>query len=332
MSLDSLSFAKLDRFRQVGDTEFDECFSSLMKNESSKGAIHQLLGVKTITNVSLREELSNLGLESLIPFSRFNKTAWDFKKIKNGAVFFEKNKDNIFLMLGILSLPYCYAASKGALVLSKSRRIIDNPAKRLADTAWFVEQVCKKGGFSDSGSGLLSCLQTRMTHSYVRFMFKHQFLEEESEMPINQEDMAGTFLSFSYILTEGLKKIGIRVSLEEEESFLYLWSFISQQIGLDAQLLTQNTEKAHRLEEIIRVRQFKPSKHGQELSKSLYTFLEKESLKFGFPPALIKDLSAFLLGKKVSLCLGLPANEFSSIEKTIFKRFAWFRNVMEKVN
>lgn len=44
-------------------------------------------------------------------------------------------------------------------------------------------------------------------------------------MPINQEDLSVTLLSFSYAVLQGLRSLGLGCSDTDDEAYLHLWRY-----------------------------------------------------------------------------------------------------------
>jgi len=136
--------------------------------------------------------------------------------IARGQKFFSRHSSDILLLLGFLSLPYCYAAAEGSEVLIRSKRIIEEPETRLAETAQFVFDVTAPNAFAKDGSGLASILKVRLMHAAIRYYIQQSgSWSADFAPPINQEDMAGTHLSFSLIPARGLRKPGKPISADD---------------------------------------------------------------------------------------------------------------------
>jgi hypothetical protein len=181
------------------------------------------------------------------------------------------------------------------------------PGKRLADTADFIISVSSPGKLEDDAEGYFQINKTRLIHGIARF---HLLQGENWNInwghPINQEDMAGTNLAFSFIILRGLKKAGYILTEKEKESFIGLWRYIGFHLNITTDLLPANYEEAIILERSIRTRNFKKSVEGMELAHELISYFktmlpEKES---NFIEAQIR----YWLGKTVSNCLGLDEN------------------------
>ena len=176
-------------------------------------------------------------------------------------------------LLGGLSLPYCYAASPGNKALYLSEKMLKNQGKRLADTADFIIAVSSPGQLDDDADGRFHINKTRLIHAIARhYILKGSEWDMAWGLPINQEDMAGTNLAFSYLILRGLKKAGYLIAEREIESFTFLWRYIGYQLHISTDLLPANYAEAMVLERAIRTRHFKKSEEGMELTKELLAY------------------------------------------------------------
>ncbi|MEJ6978956.1 oxygenase MpaB family protein [Pedobacter sp. P351] len=233
--------------------------------------------------------------------------AWaDEKLMRKGSSFFIRHAEKVMQLLGLLSLPYCYAAADGAMVLYLSQKLTNDAGKRLSDTADFIWNVMAPDAFHEDGKGFANILKIRLTHALARYYtLESGQWNNDLGFPVNQEDMAGTNLSFSLIVVRGLRKLGLSISYEDQLSFLHLWNVIGFLLGLDEDLIPQSGKSANVLESAIRERHFKPSLQGRELTKALTTYFnsvtpEKVSAKDTL------QLMRYLLEDKVSDILDLP--------------------------
>src|SRR5262249_47332570 len=46
---------------------------------------------------------------------------------------------------------------------------------------------------------------------------------DRNEVPLSQEDLLGTLMTFSEVVIQGLKKMGVRLSTEDQEAYLRHW-------------------------------------------------------------------------------------------------------------
>ncbi len=249
-------------------------------------------------------------------------SATDFQK---NATFFEANVQQILTVLGLYSLPYCYAGANGARVLVSSEKILSQPKTRLMETAQFVFDVCQKDAFHPENRGLLSIVKVRLLHAAIRFYSSRSI---KDEVPINQEDMLGTYLSFSLLVIRGIRKLGVEVSEQAAHSYLNYWNKIAELLGVKKVHLPKDIRGASSLERQIRKREFKRSEDGVKLTASLTNYLQSEAVHLpGVDPI---DLMQFLLGAEVSEILGLPAS--SNVKQEAVVIGFRTKNFFQKVN
>lgn len=230
----------------------------------------------------------------------------DNNMMKSGSAFFVRYAEQIMQLLGLLSLPYCYAAADGAFVLYISQRLQNDGRKRLLDTANFIWDVMAPNAFEKEGKGFASILKVRITHAAARYYTeKNLNWNIDFGLPLNQEDMAGTNLSFSLIVIRGLRKLGLTISYTDQEAFLHLWNVIGSLLGIHDDLIAHTGKQSNHLEFAIRQRHIKPSLHGQLLTQSLInTFSSNQKSKISAKET--SQLMRYLLGTEIADILNLP--------------------------
>ena len=100
-------------------------------------------------------------------------------------------------------------------------------------------------------------------------------------VPINQEDLAGTLLTFSFLAIDGLRKLGANISSEAADAYFYAWCGIGRVLGVLPEMIPCNLEEVAELKELISLRQFAPSDEGRQMTQALIGMLQKNS-----PPLL----------------------------------------------
>ena len=252
--------------------------------------------------------------EMLGDFMAFESS--DFLKLKNASQFFQDHISMILAVLGLYSLPYCYAGANGARVLVESKKITDDPGKRLAETAEFVMDVCGPDAFEPNGRGLISILYVRMLHAGARHYTSNKI---KDEVPVNQDDQLATLLSFSLIVIRGLRKIGISISDDQANDYLFMWSLIGVKLGINRSYIPQNIRQASQTEREIRRREFGHSNEGVILTKSLTRFINEQNTQLKALRA--EDLIYFFLENQANLLgieigLGYSASVIKQILRT----------------
>jgi hypothetical protein len=255
--------AELDVFRVRTDEALDELVTRLPPQQ-----IGQMLGV-LFRSDHIPEGDAGLGalLERLPPVPVEEPDA-----VAEGQALFRLFGPECLLILGCYSLPAAYAAARGVQVIHRARRLEDDGIRRLTETAQMVINLMLPGGLEPGGIGARSARKVRLMHALVR-----QHVRSMSEPawspalgePINQEDLAGTLLTFSLLVIDGLKKIGAVVSPSAERGYYALWSHVGAILGIEPRLRPTNGEEAVALAGLIGARQFAPSPEGQHLAREL---------------------------------------------------------------
>lgn len=294
----------LSSMRQQGDFFADNLIAEVFADENQKAAFRNMLD-----SISYNHQLNKLDdfyavKEAFLRAAKLPDWA-DQKLMEQGAAFFAAHATAIMNLLGLLSLPYCYAAADGAKVLDLSERIKNKPEHRLGETADFIWDVMAPNAFEPEGKGFISILKVRLLHAAIRFYTQKSGKWDEAwGLPVNQEDMAGTNLSFSLIVVRGLRKFGLKIEYKEQQAFMHLWNVIGFLLGVDERLLPETGKEALLLEEAIRTRNFKSSEHGQSLTRSLIQYFS--SVDATFPQKETMQLMRYLVGNEVADLLALP--------------------------
>jgi len=330
----------LDEQRKIGDQQADEIVALIQaRNPSFWGELGWV-------SFSRNNQKPNSSWEPLL-LGFVQETsqlpAWaDTMAISRAQSFFVAHQPAILLCLGMYSLPFCYAAAKGAKVLYFSQRLRDNPGKRLMETASFVVDVCEKDAFSTQGRAFRSIQKVRLIHALSRYYLSRQpYWDMTWGKPVNQEDMAGTNLAFSLIVLRGLRKLGLDVPKQTAADFLHLWSVIGHLMGIERELLTQGAKEALSLEKQIMKRHFRRSVEGVELNKALLDYMVEEMARQKIKlPA--KDLMKYMLGTEICDILNLepggitlPLKAFLTsvtLQNALGFNFSWANKSFDRVD
>ena len=230
--------------------------------------------------------------------------------ISRGQRLFSLFGPEMFLVLGSCSLPLAFAAGNGVQAIYRARRLKDDPVRRLYDTAQMIINVMQVGQLEPGRLGWRSARKVRLIHALVRQLVK---LDEklpwsaEWGTPINQEDLAGTLLSFSVAVLQGLRRMGARITAQDGDAYVYAWSAIGRLLGVDEALLSTSEEEATALAFRIGNRQVRATPEGKQLAEQLMG-----AVATLFPiPGYANSLTHFFLqdsvfGEDVARVLDLP--------------------------
>lgn len=289
----------LDIQRLVADPAADRLVQNHFQN-NDQGLLYRHLQM-TRKDMIQQEDTA---VKFFLCASRQQPRWYDRDRIARGQQVFKKYAMPIMNLLGGLSLPYCYAASPGNKALYLSEKMRQSPGKRLADTADFILAISIPGSLEKNDEGLFHINKIRMIHAIARYYLqKKGNWDNQWGLPINQEDMAGTNLAFSYLILLGLQTSGFILSGREKEDFLFLWRYIGYNLHIHNDLLPASFAEAGLLESAIRNRHFKKSVEGTTLTQELIQYY-REVMPSNIA-YLIDSQIRYLLGAAVADCIGL---------------------------
>ncbi|MCX2743468.1 oxygenase MpaB family protein [Mangrovivirga sp. M17] len=286
----------LNPWRLIGDPLSDSIITNIVRhNEGHRlheiifGLIREIKTPDRITNnlhVPIRESIIEFLEETR------NLPLWvDPELIRKGEKFYSKYNMEICFLLTFKSLPLCYVCSNGAKALyitgkmspsTDSKSII---SRRLKETMMMIHKSFSPDGLSIEGEGLEYIRKSRLIHALNRYYLKNKKLNSEKwdtssyGLPLNQQDMAGTLMSFSPIVLKGFDQLKISLTEEEKEAYTHYWRVIGHLLGIVPELVPDNHEKSWELAINIIKHQGAASIHGQELTNKWIQYIN--SMYFG---------------------------------------------------
>jgi ER-bound oxygenase mpaB/B'/Rubber oxygenase, catalytic domain len=295
----------LDSMRQLGDPLADNAVGQLFASGDVK-AVNALMKTLVENDQPPPETLPPVIREYLATSEGL--PAWaDPVKIKAGEDFFWRFGPEAIMNLFCYSLPFCYAARKGVQVLALTSRLYTNPTRRIIETAQMMVDVLRPGGLSPGGTGVRTAQKVRLMHAGVRHQTAaYPGWNPEFGKPINQEDLAGTLLSFGWVVIDGLRKLELRIDDTQAEAYLHCWNVVGHILGVREDLLPANMAAAEQLAHIIQQRQYASCEEGRDMTRALIQMMQR------FLPGTLLDpipalFTRFLLGNAYSDLLGVEA-------------------------
>lgn len=301
----------LERMRGVGDPLADSVVAELFTSHRISD-VNQLF-TSLVRNDSMPQSSIPPALQRYLRQAVLAPTL-DWGRLELSEHVFTRCGPEILLVLGFYSLPSAYAASKGVQVLDRTGYLKHRPLKRLLETCQMVVDVLRPGGLRPHGRGIRSTQKVRLMHAAVRHLIQHspgRAWPSAYGVPINQEDLAGTLMTFSFLVLDGLQKLQIKLSAKEREAFLYTWIEVGRLLGIDSALLPDTLAEAEELTQNVYNRQVSASEEGRALTKALIEATHEVlpgRLLAGIPAALIRHFLARdpYGGRDVAEMLGVP--------------------------
>lgn len=90
--------------------------------------------------------------------------------------------------------------------------------------------------------------------SMSRALFVHGWDLRACALPNNQEELAYTLLTFSYVFLRGLRRLGIGLTRTEEEDYIHAWNVAGHFLGIRRELMVDTMDEARALFERMQAR------------------------------------------------------------------------------
>ena len=268
----------LDLLRQVMDKPADEAVLALLKSGSMD---------------HLRTLLIEMAQNDSIVSDQLPKPMYDFIKgelaysfspedieffNRTHEIWKEKGMKFIFILM-FRSLPYTYMAEKPANVLKMTKLLIEQPERRIFETAQFVFDVMDKNWWEPDQRGILTALKVRIMHAAMRHVIldnkKGEKWNEDWGKPINQEDIVATNQVFSLEFFKGMSMLGDTLNQQEQEAWFHTWKTIGRIMGVQDELICKDLNEAWTLQHTVYAHLFKDkTEAGIPLTKALVQTLQ----------------------------------------------------------
>lgn len=291
MTTNSWTDELLDRMRGTGDPLGDAAIAETYELGQQEQVRRTLLGFG---------RNSDTVPDGLPPVLRqyFEETAvlpsWaDRALMERGHQLLGRYQSLIASILLCGSLPLCYTCGNGAQVLARSQRLTSGVYRRLMETSQFVVDVLDDDGLGPGGHGVRSAQKIRLLHATMRYHVSRQSDWDAASwgLPINQEDLAGTLMSFSVVVPRGLAALGVELLPEDRDAYFHIWRVVGHVLGVHEQLNAVRFGDGSALLDVILGRQQRSSEAGTVLTKGVTDFVREVLPEpAGAGPTLIRHL------------------------------------------
>ncbi|SPM38984.1 hypothetical protein MNAB215_1165 [Mycobacterium numidiamassiliense] len=322
------TYELLDKKRQQGDPLADDAVEELFKRGNVQ-AVNDLMR-NLVSNDQPEPKGLPVEIKKYLDATPTVLPGWaDGDKIKRGQDLFARYGVQISVCLFCASLPTAYAAAKGVKVLTRTAQLETNTRRRVMETGQFLMNVLDADSFERHGKGFRTIQHVRLMHAAVREMIKQRnvqhpgFWDANWGIPVNQEDLAGTMLSFSYVPVGPLRRLGVPVKDVDAEAYLHLWNVIAHLLGVDDDLRVEGIDDATALVEAIRRRQFRASPEGREMAAALMELLDEMTPLREFDKT-IPPLIRHLAGDEIADMLAVPPSRYTNDLGDLTDVVNWF--------
>lgn len=183
-------------------------------------------------------------------------------------------------MLFCASLPECYVVPDLAAVLHATGQLDERAEHRIRTTGAMIFPVMMHGGLTrPDGGGIAQVLKVRLIHAMVRNLILREPPQEAARkkdaiprlaapqgddsmqralhnhgwdlaacaLPNNQEELAYTLLTFSYVFLRAMRRLGIAFTPRQEEDYLHAWNVAGHFLGIERELMVETMKDAEEL-------------------------------------------------------------------------------------
>jgi len=177
-------------------------------------------------------------------------------------------------LLFCASLPECYVLPDLSAVLHAAGQLEAHTDYRVRSTAAMIFPVMLAGGLTTpAGGGVAQALKVRLIHATIRYLilrgaprdamggapvpplapagggmyhtlYAHGWDTSVNGLPCNQEELAYTLLTFSYVFVRGLRTLRLGLAPADEEAYLHTWNVLGHVLGIERSLMAETMAQA----------------------------------------------------------------------------------------
>jgi hypothetical protein len=139
-------------------------------------------------------------------------------------------------------------------VLATTGRLVDGADRRIRETGKWVATAMLPGALRVGQPGYEATLQVRMLHANMRRLVRSRGFDESAYgTPINQVDLARTWMDFTVTSLRAEESMGFGLTTNEAATLYRVWWLLGHLLGIDARLIEgiSSNEQAHRVDELL---------------------------------------------------------------------------------
>lgn len=222
----------LESLRRQGDPSADEAVARLIADRGIK-AVGPIFRMLQANDTPLPVDAPQ-PLKDFMAASAGLPPTIDRRRLPRGGDVFLRNALPSVVVLLASSLPRGYAAPCLCEILSISRDLERHPFNRLMGVVQLLVNISDADAFEPNGRAIVTAQKLRLLHAGVRSMAPRYrpHYEEKFGVPVNHEDMLATIMAFSYLLIDGIRRLGLELGSEEAEDLYYIWRTFGLLMGI----------------------------------------------------------------------------------------------------
>lgn len=132
------------------------------------------------------------------------------------------------------SLPQGYSAPRLARILTISGDLGSHPYKRLMGVLQLLINLGNHDAFVPGGLAVVTAQKMRLLHAGIRLMVPRYRPDYQQQfgVPVNFEDQLATLMGFSYLVIDGLRRLGCVTRDKDAEDRYYRWQVFARLMGI----------------------------------------------------------------------------------------------------
>jgi hypothetical protein len=224
--------AFLDGLRRSGDPAADATVAALYA-DNGMAAIGTIFKLLKANDTPLPPDAPE-PLKAFMASSAGLPPGLDVARLARGGQAFLRNSLPSVVVLLASSLPRGYAAPCICDILSISRDLERHPFGRLMGVVQLLINISDADAFQPKGRAIVTAQKLRLLHAGIRVLagkYRPDYVQRFGA-PVNHEDMLGTIMGFSYLLIDGVRRLGLPLSDDEAEDLYYLWRVFAMLMGI----------------------------------------------------------------------------------------------------
>jgi hypothetical protein len=235
----------------------------------------------------------------------------DAELVARGEVVYGAYGPECMIVLLLRSLPAGYVQAHIASTLHSTARMTEESGslgqltRRVLETLQFLIYVMAPRGLQAGGVGIQAAQRVRLIHAAIRtYTTRAPSYDPTGPAPINQEELLMTMLTFSVLVVDGLRSLGVTLEPADEDGILHMWRLVGHQMGIREEYMPTDMADARAMWEVIYRRNWGPTPEGVELTSALLDYVRSITpwRVLRFAPGL---LLRYLNGQPLSRELGV---------------------------
>ena len=147
-----------------------------------------------------------------------------------------------------------YESPSIAAVLATTGRLVDGADRRIRETGKWVATAMLPGSLRVGQPGYVATLQVRVLHANMRRLVRSRGFDESAYgTPINQVDLARTWMDFTVTSLHAEEAMGFGLTTGEAATLYRYWWLLGHLLGIDVRLIEgiSTNEQASRVDELL---------------------------------------------------------------------------------